>query len=43
VGHLECHFGLFGMELVSLQDRCMVCAKRLGSEIISDASAGRPR
>jgi hypothetical protein len=30
--------------LVSMQDRCMVCAKRtIGSEIILDAPDGTPR
>jgi hypothetical protein len=30
-------------ELVSVQDRCMVCAKRtVGSEIILDAPDGTP-
>jgi hypothetical protein len=28
VGHVESHFGLFGDMLVSVQDRCTVCAKR---------------
>jgi hypothetical protein len=28
VGHVECHFGLFGGVLVSLQDRCTDYAKR---------------
>ena len=32
------------MVLVSVQDRCMVCAKRtIGSEIILDAPDGTPR
>jgi hypothetical protein len=30
--------------LVSMQDRCMVCAKRtIGSEIVLDALDGMPR
>ena len=38
VGHLTSHFGLFGTVLVSVQDKCMVCAKRtIGLEIILDA------
>jgi hypothetical protein len=44
VGHVESHFGLFGDVLVSIQDRCMVCANRtLGSEIVLDAPDGTPR
>ena len=36
-GHVESRFSLFGDVLVSVQDRCMVCAKRtIGSEIILD-------
>jgi hypothetical protein len=28
MGHVEFHFGLFSGMLVSVQDRCIVCAKR---------------
>ena len=35
VGHVESHFFLVETVLVSMQDRCMVCAKRtIGSKII---------
>jgi hypothetical protein len=38
VGHVESHFGSFGDSLVSVQNRCTVCAKRTrGTEIILDA------
>ena len=44
VGHVESHLFLFGLVLVSVQDRCIVCAKRtVGSEIILDATEGTPR
>jgi hypothetical protein len=44
VGHMESHFGPFGDRLLSVQDRCTVCAKRtIGSEIILDAPDGTPR
>ena len=37
-GHVKSCFGSFGMVLVSVQDRCMVCIKRtLGSETVLDA------
>ena len=43
VGHVESHFGSFGYSVMSVQDRCTVCAKRpLGSEIILDAANGAP-
>jgi hypothetical protein len=35
MGHLESHFGWFGIVLVSVQDRCTVCAKHtIGSEVV---------
>ena len=38
MGHVEPHFFLFGDSLVSVQDRCTVCANRtIDSEIILDA------
>jgi hypothetical protein len=41
VGHVESHFGPLETVLVSVQDRCRVCAKRtIGSEIILDAPDG---
>jgi hypothetical protein len=41
---IEPHFGPFGAVLVSVQDRCMVCAKcSISSEIILDAPDGTPR
>ena len=41
---VESHFGLFGDSVVSVKDRCMVCAKRTtGSKIILDAPDGTPR
>ena len=44
VGHVESHFGTYEEVLVSVQDRCTVCAKRtIGSEIILDALDGTPR
>ena len=44
VGHVKSHFCLFGIALVSVQDRCMVCAKRtIDSEIVLDAPDGTPR
>jgi hypothetical protein len=43
VGHVESRFSLFGV-LVSVQDRCIVCAKHtIGSKIILDAPNGTPR
>jgi hypothetical protein len=39
--HGESCFGVFGVVLVSVQDRCMVCAKRtIGSVIVLDAPDG---
>ena len=44
MGHVESCFGLFGIMLVLVQDRCMVCAKRtVGSEILLDAPDGTRR
>jgi hypothetical protein len=44
VGHVESHFGLLGETIVSIQDRCTVCANHtIGSEILLDASDGTPR
>jgi hypothetical protein len=44
VGHVESHFGPFGEVLVSVQDRCMVCAKlTVGSKIVLDAPDSTPR
>ena len=41
VGHVEYLFLRLEIVLVSVQDRCMVCAKRtISSEIIFDASSG---
>ena len=38
VGHVESHFFSVWRVLVSVQDWCMVCARRtIGSEIILDA------
>ena len=43
VGHLESLFFPFG-DSVSVQDGCMVCARRtIGSEIILDAPDGTTR
>jgi hypothetical protein len=37
VGHVESRFGQFGEVLVSVEDRCMICAKHtVGSEIVLD-------
>jgi hypothetical protein len=37
VGHMESHFGPLGGGVVSVQDRCTVCAKcTIGSEIVLD-------
>ena len=42
--HVESKVGLFGDSVVSVQDRCTVCAKRtIGSEIILNAPDGTPR
>ena len=44
VGQVESDFVPFGDSVVSVQDRCTVCAKRtIGSEIILDAPDGTPR
>ena len=41
VVHVKSHFGQFGTALVSVQDRCMVCARcTIGSEIVLDAPDG---
>jgi hypothetical protein len=44
MGHVESSFGPFGRTvLVSVQDRCMVCAKQtIGSEIILDTHDSTP-
>ena len=37
-GHVESRFGCLEKVLVSVQDRCMVCAKRtIGPETVCDA------
>ena len=44
VGQLESHLVRLEMELVLVQERCMVCAEHtIGSEIILDAPDGTPR
>ena len=44
MGHVESHFGLFGMVLASMQNRCTVCAERtIGLEIGLHAAGGTPR
>ena len=44
VGQLESHLVRLEMELVLVQDRCTVCAKRtVGSYIIENAPHGTPR
>jgi hypothetical protein len=44
VAHVESHSVNSMKVLVSMQDRCTVCAKRtIGSEIILDAPNGTPR
>ena len=44
VGHVESHFFCFETVLVSVQDWCMVYARRtIGSEIILDALDGTTR
>ena len=44
VGHVESHLVYLETTLVSVQDRCMVCAKStIGSEIVLDAPDGTPR
>jgi hypothetical protein len=43
MGPLESCFGRFGDGVVSVQDRCMVCAKRtIGSEIVFNEPNGTP-
>ena len=43
VGHVESRFGLLETVLMSVEDRCTVCAKRAnGSEIILDTPDGSP-
>jgi hypothetical protein len=42
VSHVISHFGLF-VDVVLVQDRCMVCAKRtIGLEIVLDEADGTP-
>jgi hypothetical protein len=44
LGHVESHFGLFGDNLVSVQDRCtFLCQSTIGSGIILDAPNGTSR
>ena len=44
VGHLEYRFFAFGDCVVSVHDRCTVCARRtIGLEIILDAPDGTTR
>ena len=44
VAHVEFHFSPFGYSVMSVLDRCTVCAKcPIGSEIILDATNGAPR
>ena len=44
MGHVESHFFPLEIVLVSVQDRCMFCARHtIGSEIILDAPDGSPR
>jgi hypothetical protein len=44
VGLVESHFSPYETVLVSVQDRCTVCAKRtIGSEIILDTPDRIPR
>jgi hypothetical protein len=44
VSHVESHFSLFGDSVISVLDRCMVCAERtIGSKIVSDTHDGTPR
>jgi hypothetical protein len=38
VGQMEARFGLFGIVLISMQDRCTICAERaIGLQIILSA------
>ena len=44
LSHVESHFFPFETVLVSVQDRCMVCARHtIGSEIILDATDATTR
>jgi hypothetical protein len=44
VGHVESRFDILETVLVSVQDQCMVCAKRtIGSETLLDVADGIPR
>ena len=44
VDHVESRFGALGDVLVSVQDRCTVCAERaVGLEIVLDAPEETPR
>jgi hypothetical protein len=44
VGHVESHFGLLEVVLVSVQDRSIVCAKRtIASYIVLHTSDGTTR
>ena len=44
VGHMESCFGSLKIVLVSVQHRCIVCAKcTIGPEIILDSHDGTPR
>ena len=44
VGHVESRSVRLEMELVLVQDRCTVCAKRtIASDIVLDAPDGTPR
>ena len=43
-GHIKSHFGPFGDGIVSVQDRCTVCAKHnIGAEIVLDTPDSNPR
>jgi hypothetical protein len=44
VGHVECHFSLFGDSVSVGEYRCTVCAKcTIGLEIVLDAPDDTPR
>ena len=44
VGHVESRSVRLEMELVLMEERCTVCAKRtIGSDIVLDAPDGTPR
>ena len=44
MGQVEACFGLFGDSVISMQDRCTVCAKyTIGSEIDLGTPDGTPR